>query len=49
MDSLKDYITKFQDPMEADAILRVQKELDETKIIVVCPCTATPYLQQTMG
>ena len=34
MDSLKDYITKFQDPMEADAILRVQKELDETKIIV---------------
>lgn len=29
---LKDYITKYQDPAQADSIMKIQKELDETKI-----------------
>jgi len=29
---LKEYITKYQDPQQADSIMRIQKELDETKI-----------------
>ena len=29
---LKEYITKYQDPAQADSIMKVQKELDETKI-----------------
>jgi synaptobrevin family protein YKT6 len=29
---LKEYITKYQDPSQADSIMRIQKELDETKI-----------------
>lgn len=29
---LKEYITKYQDPAQADSIMRIQKELDETKI-----------------
>jgi synaptobrevin family protein YKT6 len=32
MPELKDYITKYQDPNQADSILKIQKELDETKI-----------------
>lgn len=32
---LKDYLTKFQDPHAADPYLKVQKELDETKVILV--------------
>jgi len=32
----KDYIVKYQDPKQADPIMRVQKDLDETKIILVC-------------
>jgi len=28
------YLTKYQDPRQADAIMRVQQELDETKIIL---------------
>lgn len=31
---LDDMITKYQDPHEADAIMRIQKDLDETKIIL---------------
>ncbi len=31
------YIQKYQDPRQADTIMRVQQELDETKIILVCP------------
>ncbi|KAL1919963.1 uncharacterized protein VTP21DRAFT_1895 [Calcarisporiella thermophila] len=31
---LKEYITKYQDPKQADTIMRVQKELDETKIVL---------------
>ncbi|KAI6121206.1 snare protein YKT6 [Pisolithus sp. B1] len=28
------YLTKYQDPRQADAIMRVQQELDETKIVL---------------
>ncbi|KAG9159486.1 hypothetical protein Leryth_011031 [Lithospermum erythrorhizon] len=31
---LSDALTKFQDPAEADKLLRIQRELDETKIIL---------------
>lgn len=29
---LKEYITKYQDPSQADSIMKIQRELDETKI-----------------
>jgi synaptobrevin family protein YKT6 len=32
---LKEMLIKYQNPHEADPIMRVQKELDETKIILV--------------
>ncbi|OJJ50704.1 hypothetical protein ASPZODRAFT_137852 [Penicilliopsis zonata CBS 506.65] len=31
---LKEYITKYQDPTQADSIMKIQKELDETKIVL---------------
>ncbi len=31
---LKDYIQKYQDPNQADNISKIQKELDETKIVL---------------
>ncbi|KAI9832702.1 MAG: palmitoyltransferase [Phylliscum demangeonii] len=31
---LKEYIVKYQDPQQADSIMKVQKELDETKIVL---------------
>jgi synaptobrevin family protein YKT6 len=31
----KAYLAKYQDPKQADQIMRVQAELDETKIILV--------------
>ena len=31
---LKDYIQKYQDPQQADSIMKIQKELDETKIVL---------------
>ena len=31
---LKDYIIKYQDPQQADSIMKIQKELDETKIVL---------------
>jgi synaptobrevin family protein YKT6 len=31
---LKDYIVKYQDPQNADSISKIQKELDETKIVI---------------
>lgn len=46
---LKDMIVKYQNPHEADPIMRVQKELDETKVILVCcllrhgPCPHTMH------
>lgn len=32
---IKDYVEKYQDPRQADAIMKVQQELDETKIVLV--------------
>lgn len=32
---LATYLHKYQDPRQADAIMRVQQELDETKIVLV--------------
>lgn len=32
--ALKEYITKYQDPSQADSIMKIQKELDETKIVL---------------
>lgn len=32
--TLQGYLTKWQDPAQADTILKVQKELDETKIVL---------------
>jgi synaptobrevin family protein YKT6 len=34
MPELKDYMQKYQDPNQADSILKIQKELDETKIVM---------------
>jgi len=31
---LKEYIVKYQDPQQANSIMKIQKELDETKIIL---------------
>lgn len=31
---LEEYLKKYQDPHQADALLRVQQELDETKIVL---------------
>jgi hypothetical protein len=31
---LKEYIVKYQDPQQADSIMKIQKELDETKILM---------------
>ncbi|WVR03546.1 hypothetical protein IAU60_000538 [Kwoniella sp. DSM 27419] len=32
--TLANYLTKYQDPKQADTIMKVQKELDETKIVL---------------
>jgi synaptobrevin family protein YKT6 len=34
MPELKDYLVKYQDPHQADSIMKIQKELDETKIVL---------------
>ncbi|TAQ85225.1 hypothetical protein B7494_g6448 [Chlorociboria aeruginascens] len=31
---LEDYIVKYQDPTQADSIMKIQQELDETKIVL---------------
>jgi synaptobrevin family protein YKT6 len=31
---LSGYIVKYQDPQQADSIMKIQKELDETKIVL---------------
>lgn len=31
---LKEYITKYQDPSQADSVMKIQRELDETKIVL---------------
>lgn len=32
--TLQQYLSKYQDPSQADTIMKVQKELDETKIVL---------------
>lgn len=32
---LDEYLSKYQDPKSADAMTKIQSELDETKIILV--------------
>jgi len=34
MPQLGGYIQKYQDPKQADSILKIQQELDETKIVL---------------
>ncbi|KAI1852440.1 hypothetical protein JX265_011073 [Neoarthrinium moseri] len=34
MPELKEYLTKYQDPHQADSIMKIQRELDETKIVL---------------
>lgn len=34
MPELKDYLAKYQDPRQADSIMKIQQELDETKIVL---------------
>ncbi|KAI0908078.1 putative snare protein [Ustulina deusta] len=34
MPELKEYLAKYQDPHQADSIMKIQKELDETKIVL---------------
>ncbi len=34
--ALEGYLNKYQDPTQADSIMKVQQELDETKIVLVC-------------
>ncbi|KAI4603727.1 palmitoyltransferase [Pestalotiopsis sp. IQ-011] len=34
MPELKDHLAKYQDPKQADSIMKIQRELDETKIVL---------------
>jgi synaptobrevin family protein YKT6 len=34
MPELKDYIQKYQNPEQADSLMKIQKELDQTKIVM---------------
>jgi synaptobrevin family protein YKT6 len=31
---LREYLNKYQDPQQADSIMKIQKELDETKVVL---------------
>ena len=31
---LKEYLVKYQDPQQADSIMKIQRELDDTKIVL---------------
>lgn len=35
---LNTYLAKYQNPREADALTKIQEDLDETKIILVSSC-----------
>lgn len=41
---LNTYLAKYQNPREADAMTKIQEELDETKIILVCSSTLILHL-----
>ena len=51
--ALGTYLAKYQDPKQADTIMRVQQELDETKIVLVRPhyftCCTQSILTCGMG
>ncbi|KAJ2982534.1 hypothetical protein NQ176_g1330 [Zarea fungicola] len=34
MPELKDYLAKYQDPQQADSLMKIQEELDETKVVL---------------
>ena len=43
---LDDQVLKYQDPAQADQIMKIQRSLDDTKAVIICPilyniCTAT--------
>jgi hypothetical protein len=40
------YIEKYQDPRQADTIMKVQQELDETKIILVSLADPRIYIKR---
>lgn len=40
---LREMLIKYQNPHEADPIMRVQRELDETKVILVCAACKLLY------
>ena len=42
---INDYLVKYQDPRQADAIMKVQQELDETKIVLVRPSSLSTVLE----
>ena len=44
---LAEYVRKYQDPKQADTIMKVQQELDETKIVLVS--AASPSLKRVEG
>lgn len=39
------YLAKYQNPREADAMTKIQEDLDETKIILVSKCRFNSYLK----
>lgn len=41
--TLTQYLSKYQDPKQADTIMKVQKELDETKIVLVSTINPAYY------
>jgi synaptobrevin family protein YKT6 len=45
MPELEGTIAKYQNPAEADKLMKVQQDLDETKIILVCRAFAASMLQ----
>jgi hypothetical protein len=36
------FLVRYQDPKQADALTKIQAELDETKIIMVCNISIKP-------
>lgn len=50
--SLKTYIQAYQDPHQVDSILKIQKELDETKIVlhktIESVCAAREHMGRMM-
>jgi hypothetical protein len=47
--TLNGYMAKWQDPKQADTIMKVQKELDETKVVLVRCRVALREVSQRPG